>query len=97
MKAFSVVTTSLFDRLFTKLTHRHPELREILETVIAILKTDPHNVARSHAIKKLRGEKPGEGQYRVRVGQWRFRYDIWDKRQEVELSYCGLRREDTYR
>ena len=97
MKAFTVVTTPLFDRLLTKLTQHHPELPEILETAIAILKTDPYNITRSHPVRKLRGVKPGAGQYRLRAGRWRFRYDIWDKRHEVELSYCGLRREETYR
>jgi hypothetical protein len=45
--------------------------------------------------KKLQGVKAGEGQYRLRLQRWRFRYDVWG--QEVELNYCGLRREDTYR
>ncbi len=39
---------------------------------------------------------PGEGgQHRLRLGRFRFRYDI--ERREVILYYCGLRREDTYR
>ena len=37
----------------------------------------------------------GEGQYRLRLGRFRFRYDIAGR--EVRLLYCGLRREDTYR
>ena len=37
----------------------------------------------------------GDGQYRLRLGRWRFRYDITG--QEVVLHYCSLRREDTYR
>ena len=97
MKGFTVVTTSLFDRLLVKLTQQQPELPEIFGEAVDVLKQDPYNVSRSHAIRKLRNVKPGEGQHRLRVGQWRFRYDIWDKRHEVELSYCGLRREDTYR
>src|SRR5438034_1358592 len=44
-------------------------------------------------IRKLEGV-PGEGQYRLSLGRWRFRYDI--SGQRVELYYCGLRREDTY-
>jgi mRNA-degrading endonuclease RelE of RelBE toxin-antitoxin system len=35
-----------------------------------------------------------EGQYRLRSGRFRFRYDI--EGREVVLHYCGLRREDTY-
>ena len=97
MKTFIVLTTPLFDRLLVKLVQQHPEPSDIFESAIAILKTDPQNLSRSHPIKKLRGVNPGDGQYRLRIDRWRFRYDIWDKRQEIELSYCGLRREDTYR
>lgn len=97
MNAFTVLTTPLFNRLLAKLVQQHPELPDIFESGISILKTDPHNLSRIHPIKKLRGIKPGDGQYRLRVGRWRFRYDIWDNRQEIELNYCGLRREDTYR
>jgi mRNA-degrading endonuclease RelE of RelBE toxin-antitoxin system len=35
------------------------------------------------------------GQYRLRLGRFRFRYDI--EGRMVVLYYCGLRREDTYR
>jgi mRNA-degrading endonuclease RelE of RelBE toxin-antitoxin system len=95
MRTFIVRTTSRFDHALIKLSKQHAELPRIFEEAITLLKSDPHNVSRKHAIKKLRGIKPGEGQYRLRVGRWRFRYDIWD--QEVEVNYCGLRREDTYR
>ena len=97
MKTYIVLTTRLFDRLLAKLVQQHLDLPDIFESAIAILKTDSHNLSRSHPIKKLRGVNPGNGQYRLRIGRWRFRYDIWDERAEVELSYCGLRREDTYR
>jgi hypothetical protein len=36
----------------------------------------------------------GEGQWRLALGRFRFRYDIYD--QDVVLHYVGLRREDTY-
>jgi len=45
--------------------------------------------------RKLEGVKPGEGQYRLRPGRWRFRYDIFG--QDIVLHCCGLRREETYR
>jgi hypothetical protein len=51
----------------------------------------PINRTRRYQIKKLEGVPAGEGQYRLSLGRWRFRYDI------AELHYCGLRREDTYR
>jgi len=92
--AFSVLTTAHFDRLLKKLTPKHPGLVERFEEAIAILSLDPHNKSGRYAIKKLRGVPAGEGQYRLRSGRFRFRYDIEER--EVVLLYCGLRREDTY-
>jgi mRNA-degrading endonuclease RelE of RelBE toxin-antitoxin system len=92
--AFTVLTTAHFDRLLKKLTPKHPGLVERFEEAITILSIDPHNKSRMYPIKKLREVPAGEGQYRLRSGRFRFRYDI-DER-EVVLLYCGLRREDTY-
>jgi mRNA-degrading endonuclease RelE of RelBE toxin-antitoxin system len=92
--AYSVVTTSHFDRLMKKLASRHSELAERFEATIAILSADPYNKSGQHAIKKLMGVAAGEGQYRLRSGRFRFRYDV--EKPEAVLHYCGLRREDTY-
>ncbi len=93
--SFSVRTTPHFDRLLKTLARRHPELVERYAEAREILRADPYNRTRSHHIKKLEGVQPGEGQYRLSSGRWRFRYDIYGR--EVILQYCGLRREDTYR
>jgi mRNA-degrading endonuclease RelE of RelBE toxin-antitoxin system len=92
--AYSVLTTAHFDRLLKKLAAKHSGLVERLEEAITILSLDPHNKSRMYPIKKLRGVPAGEGQYRLRSGRFRFRYDIEER--EVVLLYCGLRREDTY-
>jgi mRNA-degrading endonuclease RelE of RelBE toxin-antitoxin system len=92
---FSVRGTPRFDRLLRKLTRKHPDLSERFAEAFVILSTDPYNSSGSYPIRKLKGVGRGEGQYRLRLGRWRFRYDI--RGQEVELNYCGLRREDTYR
>jgi mRNA-degrading endonuclease RelE of RelBE toxin-antitoxin system len=92
--AYSVLTTSHFDRLMKKLAPKHPELVERFEQAIAILSADPYNKSGKYAIKKLVGIAAGEGQYRLRSGRFRFRYDVAGT--EVVLHYCGLRREDTY-
>jgi len=63
--------------------------------VISILEADPYNYSRSHDIKKLEGIPKGYGQYRIRAGRFRFRYDI--EGEIVYLKVCSLRREDTYR
>jgi mRNA-degrading endonuclease RelE of RelBE toxin-antitoxin system len=92
--AYSVVTTAHFGRLMKKLASKHPDLVERFEEAIGILSLDPYNKTRKYPIKKLQVVSAGEGEYRLRSGRFRFRYDIAGR--EVVLLYCGLRREDTY-
>jgi mRNA-degrading endonuclease RelE of RelBE toxin-antitoxin system len=91
---FVVRTTRQFDRESRKLLRAHPDLDEHLAYAIEALSVDPYNISRQHPIKKLTDVKAGEGQYRLRSGRFRFRYDI--DGQTVYLKSCGLRREDTY-
>lgn len=93
--SFSLHSTPHYERLFQKLLTKHRELLSFQQTAVEILGSDPYNISRRHAIKKLEGVNRGEGQYRLTLGRWRFRYDIFDR--SVWLFYCGLRREDTYR
>jgi mRNA-degrading endonuclease RelE of RelBE toxin-antitoxin system len=95
-RRFAVRTVPRFDRLLRHLSARHPELVTVYARVLEILEVDPHNAGRTHAIRKLEGVAREEGgQYRLRLGRFRFRYDI--EGRTVVLYYCGLRREDTYR
>ena len=84
-----------FDRLFRSLVKHHPELTKHFGEVLRLLRTDPCNSGRTHPIRKLESVKAGEGQFRLRLGSWRFRYDTFG--HDVVLHYCRLRREDTYR
>lgn len=93
--AFSVHTTPHYERLARKLLKSHPDFHALQARACGILQTDPYNRSRAYPIKKLEGIPQGEGQYRLSLGRWRFRYDIFG--QEVWLFRCGLRREDTYR
>jgi len=93
--SFSVRTTAHFDRLMRRLSRRHADFADRYAEALAILRSDPYNRSRRHAIIKLEGVGPDDGQYRLRLGRWRFRYDIY--RQDVVLKRCSLRREDTYR
>ena len=68
---------------------------EIFRSIIITLKADPYNRSRQYAIKKLEAVSQDEGQYRIRSGRFRFRYDI--SGQTVYLKACSLRREDSYR
>ncbi len=89
---FTVRTTPHYERFFRSLQKQHPELRNDLR---AILSTDPYNRSGHHLIKKLMDVERGEGQYRLRLRRFRFRYDIYGN--VVVLQSYGLRREDTYR
>src|SRR5258708_40253422 len=91
---FTVHPTSHYQRLSTKLRKGHRDFEATERSAVAILSTDPYNRSRSHSTKKLGGVSRGEGQYRISVARWRFRYDIFG--QAVHLSSCRLRREDTY-
>jgi mRNA-degrading endonuclease RelE of RelBE toxin-antitoxin system len=93
--AFTVRTTPRYERLARRLLQGDSEFRPSQDQAFEILRSDPYNRTRQHNIKKLTGVRHGDGQYRLRLGRWRFRYDITG--QEVVLHYCGLRREDTYR
>jgi hypothetical protein len=94
MPSFAVHLTSHYERLSTKLQKSHRGFETTERSAVAVLSTDPYNRSRSHKIKKLEGVSAGEGQYRLSLGRWRFRYDIVG--HVTLLSYCGLRREDTY-
>ena len=92
---FSVSSTPHFDRLAKRLARGHPDFPAVYAEVLDIVHADPHNRSRKHHIKKLEGTRPGEGQWRLRLGRYRFRYDI--EGRTVNLKRCSLRREDTYR
>jgi mRNA-degrading endonuclease RelE of RelBE toxin-antitoxin system len=92
---FSVRTTPRFDRLAKALRRRDQEFTAQYREAIVILTDDPYNRSRSHRIKKLVDVKPGEGQWRLRLGRWRFRYDI--EGSGVVLYVCDRRDESTYR
>ncbi len=91
---FSVRTTPRFERLARGLHKRHPEFHALQDRAVEILKADPYNRSREHHIRKLEAVPLGEAQWRLSLGRFRFRYDIYGN--EVVLQYCGLRREDTY-
>lgn len=92
---FTVRAVPRFRRLARSLTRRYPEFADVYAEAVAILGADPYNRGRTHQIKKLTDVKPGDGQWRLRLGRWRFRYDI--EGRDVLLYAAGLRDESTYR
>lgn len=93
--SFSVRTTPRYQRLAHQLIRAHREFQALQHRAREILTADPYNRSRTHHIKKLEGVREGDGQWRLSLGRFRFRYDIYGR--EVIVQYCGLRREDTYR
>ena len=87
--------TPQYERLARDLARAHREFVARHDEAIEILHKDPHDRSREHKICKLRGVRQGEGQYRLRLRRFRFRYDIYDR--DVVLQACSLRRKDTYR
>lgn len=65
-----------------------------IEALGHILQEDPHNVNRSYNIRKLAGVVKGEGQWRIRWGDYRVRYDI----EEDDVILHSVRhRKEIYR
>lgn len=73
---FRVLTTPAFERQARKAIRNRGELAGVLEKLIPILRDDPYNVSGTHKIKKLVGVDAGDGQWRIRFGDYRVRYDI---------------------
>lgn len=73
---FNVFSTPSFDRELKKIFKKDKKIADILETVVEVLSIDSFNQSRAHDIKKLIDIKQGEGQWRIRSGNYRFRYDI---------------------
>ncbi|MBI2862853.1 MAG: type II toxin-antitoxin system RelE/ParE family toxin [Chloroflexi bacterium] len=73
---FRILPTSRFQRDAAKLLTGNPGLTRVFERLNTILKQDPSNQTRQHPIKKLSDVSPGEGQWRIRAGDYRLRYDI---------------------
>lgn len=73
---FQLHVTSRFRRDAQRLLKQHPELADLLEHLRDVLHTDPHGRSREHDIRKLTGVGRGEGQWRLRLGDYRLRYDI---------------------
>lgn len=88
---FRVVTTPSFEREFRKLSQRNAKLLDALDELIGALAEDPHGRSGQHAIKKLEGLKPGDGQWRIRWREYRLRYDIFGS--EVVLHSFRHRKE----
>lgn len=74
---FRTITTPGYERDVRKRTKRNPALIAVVEELLDILEQDPYNQTRAHDIPKLTGVPQGKGQWRIRSGDYRLRYDIF--------------------
>ena len=72
----AVFVTARFERGYRALLKSHRALATEYATVIGILQADPYNRTHAHAIRKLEQVEAGDGQFRIRSGRFRFRFDI---------------------
>ena len=76
---YTVIAPKQFAKKIKKKTLQHPDLKDKLKRGLDILERDAENKSTQHNIKKLINIKPGEGQWRLRIGSYRIRYDILRK------------------
>ena len=74
--SYRVRSTATFDRQVRKLTQRNLRIREALIEAAALLQTDPYDLSDRADIRKLVGIPAGEGRFRLRLGEYRLRYDV---------------------
>lgn len=91
--AFQIINLPAFERDMRRNIKRNPKLVTVIERMRSILMEDPYSKAGKYDIKKLEGIKLGEGQWRIRLGDYRLRYDIFG--HEVIL-YSFRHRKEVY-
>ena len=90
-RSFRLVSLPAFERDVRRRLRQHPEIIDRIQDARTALQQDPHNRSREHNIRKLTDVRPGEGQWRIRVGNFRLRYDISGR--DVVLYSLRHRRE----
>jgi len=94
MSNFNISYSTAFRRDAKKLRKKDKKITEIIETASKILQNDPFNGEQLKNIKKLVDVEKGDGQWRIRFGDYRIRYDIIGK--DVAL-HSRKNRKDIYR
>lgn len=91
MFLYRTVTTAGFKRDVRRVARRNTALMVRLADAVVILENDPFNLSRRYNIVKLIGVKARQGQWRLRIGDYRIRYDVFGR--EVVLYTFRHRRE----
>jgi len=75
-RRYRVVATRAFERQARHLHKRSPDAYDALLHALELLETDPFNITGRADIRKLVHVPSGEGQFRLRIGDYRLRYDV---------------------
>ena len=75
-EVFRLLPSTRFKRDFVEIYKRNRDIIRKIEPLKIILFHDPYNRSRRYDIKKVKDVPRGEGQYRIRSGKYRLRYDI---------------------
>ena len=90
---YRVLGSPHFERDVRKLVKQNKQLLSVIKELHKVLSHDPYNITKNHNISKLTDVKQGDGQYRIRSGDYRVRYDIMGN--DVIL-HSFTHRKDTY-
>ena len=90
-KCFQVLVTPVFERRYRKLLAHDKDLQGFFGDTLKKLEVNPQ---RGGQIKKLVGVTSGDGAWRMRLGVYRLRYDVYD---ETVVLYTISLRKDIYR
>ena len=88
---YRVIVLPGFEREVRRLRTRFPRVYTNLLRAIELLETDPYNLEGQAHLRKLVDVPAGEGQFRLRLGDYRLRYDVVG--DEVILHSMRPRRE----
>ena len=91
--SYRILVTSFFEKDLRRQSKKDQKILKEIEKLKEILEADPYDLSRRFDIRKLKGIKPGEGQFRIRIKHYRLRYDIFG--QNVVL-YSFRHRKDIY-
>ena len=65
--SYRILVTSFFERDVRRQSQKDKKVLKETENLKEISVVDPYNLTKKFDIKKLKGIKPGEGQFRIRV------------------------------
>ncbi|MDO8575631.1 MAG: type II toxin-antitoxin system RelE/ParE family toxin [bacterium] len=88
---YKIFVDKVFDKELRKSIKIHKDILKYYEKAITTLSIYPLNLSKAHDIKKLNGVKMWQGEWRIRIGNYRLRYDV--KNLNVHLFSINHRKD----